>query len=368
MIILESGTGNYVFCNSKKFSYFGGNNYLGLASHPVVKAAVIQSVKKYGINFSASRRTTGTACIHLELEKQLSVFKGKPDTVVFASGYQGNSILLEILKGSYSIVLADQYAHPSIAAGIPRDVKILYYNHSDADHLDHLLDHHRISDPLIITDGVFALTGEIAPLDKLYPVVKKHNGILIVDDAHSTGILGATGKGTPEHFNLPRDKHIYQTETMSKALGGYGGFISGNKNLTEQIRGNSTTYQASTALPPPVVAAVIASLKIIDENPDLRFHLLGKAGMLREEIIKLGFQTTKDNTPIVPVMLPSQKMAKNLSLFLEENGIIVPFMNYPFKEKMHILRIAVTASHSIAQIRLLLEKLKKWTEKNPYHI
>ena len=363
MVVLESEISNYVYSKGRKYSYFGGNNYLGLANHPAIKAAVIQSVVKYGVNFSASRRTTGTATVHLELEKQLSVFKGKQDTVVFASGYQGNSILLEILKDRFSMILADQLAHASITAAVPRDVNILFYNHCDADHLDYLITHNRISAPLIITDGVFALTGEIAPLDKIFPVVQKHKGFLVIDDAHATGVLGKTGKGTPEYFNLPEDENIYQTETMSKALGSYGGFISGSRDLTDRIREKSTTYQASTALPPPVVAAGIASLKIIHENPGLRIHLLEQAGRLREEIVMLGFGTTGNGTPVIPLIMSSPERAKKLSLFLEDNRIIVPHLNYPSNREMNILRIAVTANHSDVQINKLLINLKKWIKK-----
>lgn len=268
MIILNSGPGNYIQIKGRNYSYFGGNNYLGLASHTALKEAAIQAIQKYGINFSASRHTTGTADIHLELEKQLSIFKGKEDSVVFASGYLGNSILLEILKKRYSMVLIDSYAHPSITGGIPGNFRnIHYYRHCDADHLENLIIRHKGGRPLIITDGVFALTGEIAPLDKIYTIAIKHRAIIIVDDAHSTGILGVTGKGTPEHFNIHDNNIIYQTETMSKALGCYGGFISGSSKLTGSIREKSKTYQASTALPPPIVAAGIASLKEICKNP-----------------------------------------------------------------------------------------------------
>jgi len=364
MIVLESGIGNYVYSNGKKYSYFGGNNYLGLASHPALKAAVIRAVEKYGVNFSASRCTTGTASVHIELEKQLSFFKGKQDTVVFASGYMGNSILLEILKDSYSAVLADQFAHASIISGIPGNVNTLYYKHCDADHLEYLLGQHKILDPLIITDGVFALTGEIAPLDKIYPVVKRYNGILVVDDAHSTGILGKTGRGTPEHFSLPEDGNVYQTETMSKALGGYGGFISGNRKLIGMIRERSSVYMASTALPPPVVAAGIASLKIISENPGMHLQLLAKAGKLREEVAALGFQTTHHNTPIIPILVHSFEKARSLSIFLEENGIIVPFINYPSAQEMNMVRITVTVCHTEDQTVELLGSLKKWIKKN----
>ena len=177
-----------------------------------------------------SRRTTGTADIHLELEKQLATFMQKQDAVVFASGYMGNGILLEILKNRYSAVFIDELAHPSIIGSIPRGIEnTQYFNHCDAFHLENLLDQHKGFNPLVITDGIFALTGEIAPLDKIYPLVEKYNAILVVDDAHSTGILGENGRGTTEHFNLDRAKNIYTTGTMSKALGGYGGFYFRNE-------------------------------------------------------------------------------------------------------------------------------------------
>jgi 7-keto-8-aminopelargonate synthetase-like enzyme len=365
MIVLNSGIGNYVRSEGKKYSYFGGNNYLCLANHDLVKEAAIQSIRNYGVNFSASRRTTGTADIHLELEKQLSVFKAEQDAVVFASGYMGNSILLQILKNRYSAVFIDQLAHPSITGSLPGDIAyVKYYNHCDAGHLEQLLNHNSCSNPLIITDGIFALTGEIAPLDKIFPLVEQHNGILIVDDAHSTGILGKNGRGTPDHFKLADNGNIYQTETMSKALGGYGGFISGSMELTELIREKSAIYQASTALPPPVIAAGLASLKIILENPAMRIRLLEMAGGLRQRIIELGFHTTPDNTPIIPVMLSALARAKDLSLFMESNGIIVPFINYPVRQEKYLLRIAVSISHTGEQIEEVVENLKKWKDKN----
>jgi 7-keto-8-aminopelargonate synthetase-like enzyme len=366
MILLNSEVGNYIISNGRKYSYFAGNNYLGLAGHPEVKAAVIKAVEKYGVNFAASRRTTGTADLHLELESALAAFKGEEDAVVFASGYQGNSIILEILKGSYSTVFIDQSAHASIIAAIPADVvKVMYYEHCDADHLDYLLDYNRGSNPLVITDGIFALTGEIAPLDRIYPVIKKHNGILVVDDAHSTGILGPTGKGTPEHFNLPDDDiKIYQTETMSKALGGYGGFIAGSRSFTGQIRDRSATYQASTALPPPIAAAGIASLAIVRDNPGLRTDLLSKAWRIREAVTEMGYETSHYRTPIIPILMDTAGKADSLSLFLEEKGVIVPSMKYPVRKEMHQLRIAVSATHTDDQINQLLDLLEKWKEKN----
>lgn len=367
MILLNSSIGNYVISKGISYSYFGGNNYLGLAGHPEVKQASIRAIEKYGVNFSASRRTTGTADIHLELEKMLSGFKGREDTVVFASGFMGNSILLEVLKDRYSAVFIDQNAHPSVNAAIHRDrTNIHNYNHCDPQHLESLLSQYEDSSPLIITDGIFALTGEIAPLDRIYPLMKKHNALLLVDDAHSTGVLGRTGRGTPEHFNLPDDDNIFQSETMSKALGGYGGFISGNAGLVSSIREKSQTYQSSTSLPPPIVAAGIASLGVISKNPGLRIEVLELAGQMRREITGMGFHTNKDETPIIPVMFTEAEKAKSLSSFLEDNGIIVPFMNYPSENELHMIRIAVSASHTPDQVSRLLELLKKWKSTNQF--
>ncbi len=365
MILLNSQVGNYIISNGRRYSYFAGNNYLGLAGDERIKAAVIRAVEKYGVNFSASRHTTGTADIHLELEKALAYFKGKDDAVVFASGYQGNSILLEVLRGRYSTLFIDQSAHASILAAIPSDVTgVIFYNHCDADHLDQLLESSTGSDPLVITDGIFPLTGEIAPLDRIYPVVRRHHGILVVDDAHATGILGDTGKGTPEYFGLTGDENIHQTETMSKALGGYGGFISGSRALTSLIRERSATYQASTALPPPIAAAGIASLRILGENPGLRLQLLETAWYLRKEIAGMGYRTTDYRTPIIPVIFDASEKARGLSLFLEQNGVIAPFMNYPVRKEMHQIRIALSVSHTEEQVSQLLDLLKKWKKKN----
>jgi 7-keto-8-aminopelargonate synthetase-like enzyme len=365
MALLNSGIGNYISSNGKRYSYFAGNNYLGLASHPDIKKAAIKAIMKYGANFAASRQTTGTADIHLELERNLAAFKEEQDAVIFASGYMGNRILLDTLKGRYSSVFIDELAHPSIVDSIPKDIStVKYYEHCRPDHLEKLLIEFRSARPLIITDGVFALTGEIAPLDKIYSLVEKYEGILVVDDAHSTGILGKNGKGTPEHFNLADKETVFQTETMSKAMGSYGGFIAGRKELIDSIREKSAIYQASTALPPPVVAASLASLKIIRENPELRVQLLEKSIALRNVIIGLGYETTKVITPIIPIMFSVLAKAKDLSLFLENNGIIVPFMNYPVKQAKYMLRISVSVSHTTDQLELLIEMLNKWKDKN----
>ena len=361
MVLLNSEIGNYVISNGRRYSYFGGNNYLGLASHPEVKEASIRAIEKYGVNFSASRRTSGTADIHLELERSLSGFKGSEDTVVFASGYQSNSILLEVLKEKYTTVFIDQYAHASIRSAIHSESKeAVFYRHLDTDNLESLLSGQKNNSALIITDGIFSLTGEIAPLDKIYQLAKRFSAILVVDDAHATGVIGRSGKGTPEYFNLPGDANLFQSETMSKALGSYGGFISGPGSLTENIRERSATYQASTSLPPSVVAAGIAALRIVRENKDMQEGLLKKANGLRTVLSSLGYRTTDSITPIIPLLFTDEFTARSLSSYLEESGFIVPYMNYPSEQQEYMIRIAVSVLHSEEQISDLSDVLDKW--------
>lgn len=365
MIHLNSEVSNYIQVLDKKYSFFSGNNYLGLANHPEIKKAAHNAIEKYGLNFAAARHTTGTSDIHLELEKELSDFKNEEDAVTFASGFMGNSILLHSLKDQYTSLFLDELAHPSILDGIPRDTRHIHlYKHCDVQHLEGLLQKHNNQRALIITDGIFALTGEISPLNEIYALAEKFKAILVVDDAHATGVLGKNGRGTPEHFHLHGAPHIYQTETMSKALGVYGGFISANREIINRIRENSTICLASTSLPPPLVSAACTSVQIVKHQPGLRPELIQKAHEIREGIINLGYHTNREPTPIIPVFFSSKEKAMNLSGYLKENGIIVPCVQYPVKMDKVIVRITVSVNHTRDQIEDLLVILKQWRSKH----
>ncbi len=365
MITLKGGVGNYISLRNKQYSYFAGNNYLGLANHPKMIKEVTQSLEKYGVNFSASRQTTGTSDIHLQLEELLANFKNCEDAIIFASGYMGNSLILNALRDSYSAIFVDSMAHPSILDGIPKDINhVNLYDHKNTNHLEDLLRKNKNHRPLIITDGIFALTGEIAPLDQIYSLAEKYNALLIVDDAHSTGVLGKNGRGTPEHFQLDGAVNIYQSETMSKAMGAYGGFISAENKIIQKIRSRSTFYGASTALPPPIVAAGSFSTRYIKQHPELRKRLMENAILIRTGVKELGLSTTDDITPIIPVFFNEQRKANDLSRYLEENGIIVPSINYPVKMDQFIVRITASTSHTKDQIEKLLRILKKWRDNH----
>ena len=365
MNILESSVSNYIKLDDNTYSYFAGNNYLGLANHPEVIRAAVIATEKYGINFSASRQTTGTSELHLELEKLLSEFNNQKASVVFASGYMGNRILLQALRDQYSAIFLDELSHPSILDGIPADVTNLFkFDHCNTEHLEYLLKNNKHFRPLIITDGIFSLTGEIAPLDKISAFAEKYDAIVVVDEAHATGILGKKGRGTLEHYGLDEAANIYQSGTMSKALGAYGGFISSDKEIIDSIRDNSSPYGASTALPPPIVAAGCSAIKIIQQHPELRLKLIENANYIRSEIKKMDFLTTSDPTPIIPLFFSSEGKAVDLSVYLKKNNIIVPYVKYPLKMDKFIIRITASAIHTQDQLEDLLAVLKKWRDKH----
>jgi 7-keto-8-aminopelargonate synthetase-like enzyme len=365
MDILNGPVGTSVTVEGRQCLFFAGNNYLGLANHPAVKRAAVEAIERHGLSCSASRETTGTFTLHLELERLLAEFKGRPAAAIFASGYQGNKILLDALGKRVSTVFLDRFSHPSILDGIPRKVgEIVTYNHCDVDHLAGLLDERPGANALIITDGLFALTGEIAPLDRMVRLAGEHRAIVVVDDAHATGILGETGRGTPEHFGLDGAADLFQTETMSKAFGSYGGFIASTTDIVESIRNNSAAYIGSTALPPPIVGASIASLRHFRRHPELRLGVLDNARYIKEELRRMNFSTVSDHTPIIPLFFDTPKKAERLSRFLYDQGIIGPAMKYPVPMDRYLVRLTVSADHTKEQMDTLLEALERWRNRH----
>ena len=360
-MIIESGVSNYIRIAGKRYSNFSGNDYLGLSSHPGVKKAAADAIEKFGLNTAAARQTTGTTRAHLELEKELAEFKEKQDAVVFASGYLGNHMLLRALGERYNAVFMDESAHPSILDGIPGDIQHIHrYKHCDPNHLEKLLERHKNKKPLIITDGIFPLTGEVSPLNLMQPLAKKYKASMVIDDAHATGVLGEKGTGTPEYFQLHPEEDMFQTDTMSKAIGVYGGFITAGEEITDRVRRESSIYQASTALPPPLVAGARASIRILQQTPGLRETLLRNAQFLRNKILDLEFQTTPGPAPIIPIFLNSPKKTESLSAYLNGHGIFVPIISYPVNMDKFIARITVTANHTTDQIMELIMYLKQW--------
>ena len=361
MPTLTSGPGSQVTIDGKRYLFFAGNNYLGLAGHPAVKAAALEAIEEYGLSCAASRETTGTSALHLKLERQLAEFKNQPEAVIFSTGYLGNTILLQALRKRFTAVLVDRWSHPSVVDGIPREAEeIVFYHHGDPEHLADLLAERPEAGALIITDGVFALTGEIAPLDRIYRLARQHGAILVVDDAHATGILGEYGRGTPEHFGLDGAEDLYQTETLSKALGCYGGFIASTGELIATIRAESTAYIGSTALPPAIAAAGSAALSQLREQPERRLKTLENARYIKNGLDRMHLPTAPDETPIIPIFFETPAEAGELSEFLHRRSIIAPAVRYPVPMDRYPVRLTVSADHTREHLDTLLEALEQW--------
>lgn len=350
-------------CEGKDHLRFSGNNYLGLASSKILKDAASEALDRYGVSVAASRISTGTEEIHLQLESELAGFMNREAAVTFCSGYLASMILFQSLSSQYEDIFLDASAHSSLFDAVPRGKKLYEYANRDADDLKRLLRRHDRGKSLIATDGIFALTGDIAPIDRIVEVAETFGAITVVDDAHATGILGKNGRGTLELFGQESAGNVYQTGTFSKAFGGFGGFIAASQGMINSIYKNARAFAGSTALPPILAAADLASIKWVKANPESRKKLMQLSDKARSELRRSGFQTGGDGTPIAPLYFDTLKEAESLSQFLMSYNIHVPFFVYPGKTDRNILRMTFSLCHTDSQIEYLFEILKLWNER-----
>ncbi len=330
--------------NNREYLYFGGTNYLGFANRPELQQGAVEAVNNYGTSFSASRETSGTGLLHLELERRLAQFKGSEDACIYASGYIGNQILLSVLARPGDVVICDEWAHPSIVEAIPRSVReVRFFAHHDIDGLERSL--RGLNRAIIAINGVEPGTGEIAPLDRMIEVLPGGAVGILIDDCHGTAVLGENGRGTPEHYDI-QSSSVYQTETMSKALGSFGGFVAGSKEFCDRIRKMATTYIGSTPLPPAVLGASLAAVNLVMQEPHLRQTLRENAKYAIGKLVDLGFEAVFRGTPIIFISNLDESSAKGLHLRLRKAGIIVPFVHYPTADSPGRLRLVVTATHT----------------------
>ncbi|MBU0507135.1 MAG: pyridoxal phosphate-dependent aminotransferase family protein [bacterium] len=354
-LILNGPVGRHTRFSDHEVTFYGGTNYLGLANHPLTRMAAGYAALKYGTSVAASRITTGTAKPHIMLERSLALYMGTKDAVICGSGGDANRILLNGITNFNDVVFCEQTAHPTLLESVPKNIRTQFFSQDDLTDLEHQLQ--GIDHGLILINGVNALTGRIAPLDQLYQLMRQRPGLrLVVDDCHGVFVLGLRGKGTVEHFGIRSDQ-VFQTGTMSKALGSFGGFIAGSKELCQQLR-DTTTYRASTPLPPPVAAASIASIALLlSRGSDLRRALLHNAKYLATRLNDLGFETTFYGTPILSIKPPQDVDAKKLSDDLLREGIYLPFIRYPHKDSPGQLRLALSAAHLQEDIDALCDQL-----------
>jgi 8-amino-7-oxononanoate synthase len=360
----ESRQGPVILFHNKPYINFASNDYLGLSCHPYIIEKTKLALDSFGFGAGASRLLGGGTLLHRELERKIAAFKETESALVFNSGYAANTGLIPALADEETTVFSDELNHASIIDGCRLSkAAVFIFRHRDILHLEELIKKYPSQKKIIVTDTVFSMDGDIAPLKELYDLCLRIKSevpsytLLYLDEAHSTAVLGS-GKGALHHFNLKPEPWIIQMGTFSKALGSYGAFIAGTNDIIEWTINSARSFIYSTALPSCVVAASVASLEIIGNDSSL----LKKLWVNREKTVKgiqdCGYDIGRSETPIIPVMTGTVENTLRLSKHLFENSIYAPAIRPPAVKEPRI-RVAVTAAHTDEHIDKLIEVLKQ---------
>ncbi len=362
---IESAQGPEVRINGRNVLLFSSNNYLGLANHPEVIRTSVEATQKYGVSSGASRLISGNMTLHEELEQRIAQFKGTEAAIVFSSGYMTNLGVIPALVGAKDLIVADKLNHASLIDGCRLSgATFRVYPHKNLKRLKELLEkRNQYKRALIVTDSVFSMDGDIAPIPELLKLAEKYDAWLMMDEAHATGILGKTGRGSLEHFNLRPSEHLIQMGTFSKALGSFGGFIAGSKVLIEYLKNTARTFFYSTSLPPGVLAASIKAIEIVDKEPERLKNLWGNVAHFKNGMKKVGARRAvplpDSETPIIPILTGENERTLKLAEKLFEEGIFVPAVRPPTVAKGKCrLRFTVMATHTEEQIERCLKILR----------
>jgi glycine C-acetyltransferase/8-amino-7-oxononanoate synthase len=356
---VESAQGPYIQINGKSYLSFCSNNYLGLANHPKIKQAAIAAIHQYGWGAGASRLVSGDMTLHQELEKKIAEFKGTEAALLFPTGYMANSGALCALVSKGDIVIGDRLNHASIIDGCRQSgATFRIYPHNDISKLESLLQRSSMyRRRLVVTESVFSMDGDTAPLPEIVDIAKKYDAIIMVDDAHATGVFGRQGKGLVNHYGLEGKIDIIMG-SFSKAIGSIGGFIAGGKHLIDFLKNKARPFIYTTALPPAVCAASIAGLTLIQEDTSLIDKLWKNITYLKSQLSEF-LNTLTVESPIVPLIVGSAEDAVNLSMKLYENGILIPAIRPPtVPPGTSRLRISLMATHTEDDIDKLIRTLK----------
>ena len=353
---IGSPQGAWLTVDGKNVLNFCSNNYLGLANHPKLVEAAKEATKKYGVGPAAVRSIAGTMDLHVQLEQRLAKFKGAEDVITFQSGFTANLGTIPALVGKDDVIFSDRLNHASIIDGCRLSgAKIVAYEHNDADALEDAIKEHASTlrpgsgqafrRALIVTDGVFSMDGDVAPLPALYEVAQKYDILFMVDDAHGEGVLGKGGRGIVDHFNL-HGKVDVEVGTMSKAFGVVGGMVAGKKEIIEWLKQRGRPFLFSSAVTAPDAAACLAAVDLLEESTELVDKLWANAKYFKEEMKKLGFDTGMSETPITPVMLGEALLAQQFSRELFEEGVFAMAIGFPTVAKGKArIRVMISAAH-----------------------
>jgi 8-amino-7-oxononanoate synthase len=355
--VVESEQGPEAVVDGKKMLMLGSNNYLGLTNHPRVKEAVINAVKMYGTGCSGSRYLNGTLTLHEEAETRLAKFMRREGALLFSTGYQTNLGTISALVGKGEFALTDRQDHASIVDGCRLSFgKTLKFRHNDLDDLERILKHLGPDvGKMVVVDGVFSMEGSIVRLPEVVQLCQKYQAVLMVDDAHSMGVLGDNGRGTAEHFGLEHAVDIIMG-TFSKSFASMGGFIATDLNTIDYIKHHSRPLIFSASMAPATVAAVLAALDIIEQEPERREQLWRNASRWCSGLRELGFNTGHSATPIVPVILGEDMLTFRFWRALFDRGIFTnPAVRQAVAPGSALLRTSVIATHTPEQLDCALE-------------
>lgn len=363
----SSVQGARIYLDGRELINFASNDYLGLANHPEIVRSAAESMKGFGFGSGASRLLGGGSTLHGDLERAVAQLKGTEAALVFNSGYAANTGIIPSIAGEGDVILSDELNHASIVDGCRLSrAETIIYRHRDMGHLSELIRRADGKRRIIITDTVFSMDGDIAPLPDIHNLCSSFNNelppsdrvLLYIDDAHGTGVLGK-GRGTLAHFGLSPKPWILQMGTFSKALGSFGAFVAGSSDAIAWILNTARSFFFSTAIPACAVAASLKALELIERFPELTERLWRNRRMLADALREAGFDTGKSETPIIPLKTGSVAEALILSRYLYEKGIYAPAIRPPTVKEPRV-RITATAAHSEEEIGTLVDSLRNF--------
>jgi glycine C-acetyltransferase len=365
--VLEDEQAPVCHFDGREVINLASNNYLGLTTHPKLREAALQATKKYGVGSGAVRTIAGTMSLHMELEEKIANFKGTEACVVFQSGFTANAGTVSGILGKEDFIISDELNHASIIDGARLSrAKILVFRHKDMAHAEEQLA--SVKDQpghkLLITDGVFSMDGDIGPLAALCDLAEKYGAIMMVDDAHASGVLGRNGRGTVDHFKVHGRVDV-QVGTLSKAIGALGGYVCGTRDLIDFLYHRGRPFLFSTSHPPSVAATCIAAFDVLQNEPELIDQLWDNTKYWKKELGGIGFNiggqnTPASETPITPIIVGEGRVAMEFSRELFKEGVMGTGIAFPtVPEGKARIRTIMTATHTREQLDRALETLKK---------
>jgi glycine C-acetyltransferase len=360
--ILESESAAESRFDGKQVINLASNNYLGLTTHPKLREAALAAVRKYGVGSGAVRTISGTMSIHMQLEERIAAFKNVEACVVFQSGFAANAGTVAAILTPEDHIVSDELNHASIIDGCRLSkAKIHVFPHKDAAAAEKILAELAGAPgrKLLVSDGVFSMDGDIGPLPGLVEAARKHGAIMMVDDAHASGVLGRNGRGTIDHFGVHGGVHV-QVGTLSKAIGVLGGYVCGSRDLIEFLYHRARPFLFSTSHPPAVAAACLAAFDVLEQEPELIEKLWDNTRYFKHGLSAAGFNTGISETPITPVIVGEAALAYELSRELFAEGVLATGIGFPTVAKGKArVRTIVAATHTRAELDRALEAFRK---------